>query len=270
MAFTVGLTASATASANPPGAAAPDWAFRSAPAEAVLAGVSAASMAMYFIPQQRIGWAPYAARPHHPTLARISDFTGALGGAFLLGGGMTLFEGAYLAQHGVPNPYARALRTTLIDAEAVMLATGIVATVKRLTGRCRPRAWHDGRCRGDDEEFTAFPSGHTTPVAAIAGVHLSLLARTPGNGALRLGALGLAEASTLVTMALRIGAGAHSWEDVGAGFLLGHVVGVAVGYAHPMVDLGPGRGAQGSAASAMAVGAGSPLSSPLFSWAGTF
>ncbi|EYF08147.1 phosphatase PAP2 family protein [Chondromyces apiculatus] len=264
------LALPASAAAQSPGPTVPDWAFRSAPAEAVLAGGSAASMALYLLlPQRHSTWGPYRARPHHTTLDWISDFTGALGGSLLLTGGATLFEGAYLAQNGAPDPYARALRTTLVDAEAVMLATGIVATIKRLTGRCRPRAWRDGRCHGDDEEYTAFPSGHTAPVAAVAGVHLSLVARTPAQGGYRLGALGLAEASTLVTMALRIGAGAHSWEDVGTGFLLGHLVGVAVGYAHPMVDLGTAE-RRGTTMDPLTLAPLPPASGPMFSWSGTF
>jgi membrane-associated phospholipid phosphatase len=232
------MAASAPAAADHSGPTAPDWAFRSPGGEAVVAGVSALSVAAYLLPQQRSGWGPYTPRPKDTTLDWISDFTGAIAGSVLLTGGTYLFEGGYLAEHGAPKPFARALRTSLIDLEAVLLTSGIVATVKRLAGRCRPRSWLGGRCSGEDEEYTAFPSGHTAPVAAVAGVHLSLAARTPGHAGLRLGALGLAEAATLLTMALRIGAGAHSWEDVGTGFVVGHLTGVALGYAHPMVDLG--------------------------------
>jgi len=34
-------------------------------------------------------------------------------------------------------------------------------------------------------------------------------------------------------------AGAHSTEDVAAGWLLGHGAGLAVGFVHPMEDAGP-------------------------------
>jgi membrane-associated phospholipid phosphatase len=253
------IAASAPAAADHSGPTAPDWAFRSPGAEVAIATVSALSLAGYLLPQQRSSWGPYRPVRHDSTLDWISDFTGAIAGSVLLAGGTYAFEGGYLAEHGAPQPYARALRTSLIDLEAVLLTSGIVATVKRLAGRCRPRSWFGSRCEGEDEEHTAFPSGHTGPVAAIAGVHLSLATRTPGHAGLRLGAVGLAEAATLVTMALRIGAGAHSWEDVGAGFIVGHVTGVALGYAHPMVDLatagevaGPGTG------------------SAAFAWGGTF
>jgi hypothetical protein len=34
----------------------------------------------------------------------------------------------------------------------------------------------------------------------------------------------------------RVGAGAHSWEDVTVGWLLGHATGALMALAHPMVD----------------------------------
>jgi membrane-associated phospholipid phosphatase len=256
------LADSAPAAAQGLGPAAPDWAFGSPGGEAAVAAVCAASLAAYLIPQRRSGWGPDGSRPLDPTLDLISDFTGAGVGSLLVTGQAYLFEGGYLAQQGAADPFARALRTSLIDAEAVTLAAGITFAVKRLTGRCRPRAHHGGRCDGADSDVDAFPSGHTAPVAAIAGVHLSLAARTPGDAGLRLGALGVAEAATLITMALRVGAGAHSWEDVGAGFILGHVAGVALGYAHPMVTLDPRR-------SPGAPGAPAPAGTAL-SWSGTF
>lgn len=257
----------APAAADHRGPTAPEWVFRSPGAEGALVAMGAVSTAAYLLPQRRGTWAPYVARPLDPRLDAISDITGAMGGSLLLVGGAYLFEASYYAEHRAPEPFARALRTSLIDVEAVLLTSGIVATLKRLAGRCRPRSWKDARCSDEDEEYSAFPSGHTAPVAAIAGVHLSLAARTPGHAGLRLGALGLAEAATLVTMALRIGAGAHSWEDVGAGFLLGHVTGVAIGYAHPMVDLGTAGhlAAPGSRAAA------SPGQAPaVFTWSGVF
>lgn len=266
------LAAASPAAADHSGPFAPDWAFREPAAEAVIAGVSAASTAFYLLPQQRRQWAPYRPRPHDSTLDWISDFTGAIAGSVLISGGTYLFEGGYLSEHEAPRPFARALRTTLIDAEAVLLASGIVATVKRLAGRCRPRSWNNGRCSEEAEENTAFPSGHTAPVAAIAGVHLSLAARTPGHAGLRLGALGLAEGATLVTMALRIGAGAHSWEDVGTGFIIGHLVGVALGYAHPMVDLGTAGEETGNGAAALRGGMGwrGAWVPPVIAWGGVF
>jgi hypothetical protein len=70
------------------------------------------------------------------------------------------------------------------------------------------------------------------------------------------------EAATLVTMALRLGAGAHSWEDVGAGWILGHVTGLALGYAHPMVTLDAPRSKE-------APGAPPPAATAV-SWSGSF
>ena len=253
------LLTSSAAAAERTGPVAPDWAFGAPSGEAALAAISVASLASFFLPQRRSTWAADASRPVDLTYAWISDLTGATLGSFLVTGQAYAFEGGYLAREGVPEPSARALRTSLIDLEAVALSTGISWGVKRFTGRCRPRAYRDGQCSDLDADFDAFPSGHTTPVAAIAGVHLSLVARTPGDVSLRVGAFAVAEAATLVTMVLRVGAGAHSWEDVGAGWILGHVTGVALGYAHPMVDVGAPRSP------------GSPPPAPaMFSWSGRF
>ena len=74
----------------------------------------------------------------------------------------------------------------------------------------------------------------TTTAPAFLKARLNLALRTTGDAAPRLGALAVAEAATVVTMALRIGSGAHSWQDVGAGMILGHVTGFAIAAIHPI------------------------------------
>lgn len=251
----------APAAAQRSPAAAPDWAFGAAGGEIAVAAVSVASLSTVLLPQRHSTWGAATSQDWDERLGLVSDFTGAFFGTTILAGGMYAFESAYLLDAGVPEPFGRALRTSLIDVEAVMLATGVTNVIKRLSGRCRPRAWHQGRCGRDDTDFDAFPSGHTAPVAAIAGVRLLLALRTPGDASLRLGAVSVAETATLVTMALRMGAGAHSWEDVGTGMIVGHVTGIALAALHPMIDLPP---AAPGALSAPATGG------TAFTWSGTF
>lgn len=223
-----------TPAAAQAGPAAPDWAFGAPAGEVAVVAACTASLTAYLLPQRRSAWGAASSEERNETLGLASDITGATVGTLLqLGSGYAL-EGSYLAGTGVPHPFSRALRTSLIEVEAVALSTGLSSMIKRLSGRCRPRSWRTDRCGETDLDFDAFPSGHTTPVAAIAGVRLNLALRTTGAAAPRLGALALAEAATVVTMALRIGAGAHSWQDVGAGMILGHVTGFALAAIHPI------------------------------------
>jgi membrane-associated phospholipid phosphatase len=107
----------------------------------------------------------------------------------------------------------------------------VTGALKALTGRCRPRA-HDGRtCVGG--EYDAFPSGHTSTIASIAGVRLVHALRSGPGSEARFVSLALAEAATVATGALRIASGAHSWDDVLGGFALGHGIGALVALAHP-------------------------------------
>jgi membrane-associated phospholipid phosphatase len=239
---------------------APDWALGAPGGEVAVASLATASLAAYLIPQRRGAWGAWSSREANVAIGLASDFTGAFFGTVILGAQTYAFESGYYADAGVPEPFARSLRTSLIDAESVLLATGVTLTIKRLAGRCRPRSWHDGKCGSEDIDYDAFPSGHTAPVAAIAGARLLLAMRTPGGSALRFGALGVAEAATLATMALRVAAGAHSWEDVGAGLIVGHVTGVAIAALHPTLDLTPAPGAVPAPAAGGTV----------FAWSGTF
>ncbi len=214
----------------------PDYVFGSATAEAVLSATTLASMALTLLPQQHSSWGPSSARARNDTFGTISDFTGSVIGASWQATGGYALEAAYYANNDVREPELRALRSSLIDLQSITLSAGITMALKRLTGRCRPRAWRDGRC-GPEPEHSAFPSGHTALVAAVAGSHLLLAARSTGQATPRYLAFGLAEGATITTAMLRVLAGAHSWEDVLGGWVIGHAAGVLLSLAHPMVDL---------------------------------
>jgi len=198
-------------------------------------------MAAHFLPQRQSNWAPSAARPHHGLFAAISDFTGnIIGATWQISAGYGL-EASYYDQHRVGDGLERAWRTSLMDTEAWLLASGITMSVKRLAGRCRPRAWHPkpgggGVCGPEDAEYDAFPSGHTTSVGAVAGSHLVLALRSSGQSAPRWVGFGLAEGFTVATAVLRVLAGAHSWEDTVGGWAVGHLSGALVALAHPMIS----------------------------------
>ncbi len=220
---------------------APGWAFGAPAGEAALGAGCVLSLAAYFLPQRATGWGPAWPVAHHEAADRASDLTGAgVGAALQLGGGWVL-EAAYGRENGALRPGLRALRASLVDVESVALATGITVALKRVAGRCRPRAWIGGRCVPDaggpaaaKQAHEAFPSGHTSPIAAIAGARLALSLRSDGASGLRWASFGLAEGATVVTAVLRVLAGAHSWDDVLGGWAIGHATGALVSLAHPM------------------------------------
>jgi len=216
----------------------PDFAFGSPTGEALLALGSALSVAAFKLPQRSAGWGPDWVQPYDPSADWISDFTGAyLGSGIAMGVGYGL-EVAYFGQQGVSGGGVYAMRAPLIDLEAAGLTTGIVMTLKRLTGRCRPRYYIDGKCL-DDSLAEAFPSGHTGPVGAVAGARLMLALQTTAGAEFRWGAFSVAEVLSLGTAYLRVRAGMHSWTDVLGGLVLGHAVGALVAAAHPMRAVDP-------------------------------
>lgn len=266
LAASAGCVLSASpAGASPDDANGPDWAFGHPAGEVVLGTVSALSLVAVAIPQRATNWGPDEGRPHDRWYGFASDFTGAvIGAVWQLAAGYGL-EVSYYRDNDVSQTYRRAWRTVLVDSEATLLGLGLTYVIKRLTGRCRPRAWREdavgvGRCDPDRPEHDAFPSGHTVTVSALAGSRLVLGARSQGASETRYGAFAFAEAASLVTGALRVLAGAHSWEDVLGGWGLGHGVGALVAFAHPMDDLDPAdtEPAPGSAPQAM------------FRWSGRF
>jgi membrane-associated phospholipid phosphatase len=245
--------------ASDPAHNAPDWAFGSLGGEIGTAIVCAAPLSMFLVPQRRSKWGAWRTWEADRFYGVLSDFTGAAIGSALAMSAGYIVEGRYYQLAGLSAPFTRSLRTSIIDLEAVALASGISFGIKRLTGRCRPRAWKEGKCGDLDSDYDAFPSGHTTPVAAVAGARFALAINSTGNRGLRYAAFGVAEGLTLVTAVLRVAAGAHSWEDVLGGWILGHGTGVLVAYAHPMVDLPDESPSETS----------QPLA-PMFSWAGSF
>src|SRR5262249_43581679 len=153
---------------------------------------------------------------------------GAWRGSVLFSTGAFLAEGAYYDAGGVRAPFGRAFRTSLLDLEAVTLSTGLNTAIKRITGRCRPRAFRAGRCTDQAADHDAFPSGHTAPLAALAGAHLVLAIGTPSDSAPRWAMFGVAEGLSVVTAMFRVLAGAHSKTDVLAAWVLGHATGTLV------------------------------------------
>lgn len=216
---------------------APGLAFGSVAGEVTLGAASALSLTTYFLDQRPSAWGPDRARPKDLDFDAASDVMGGAGGVVWLVPFTYALEAAHLDAAGLDEPFARAARLPLLQAEALGFAVGATYALKRSFGRCRPRAWVGGRCAGG--EYDAFPSGHTVTVSALAGVSLSLLVRNEGRMGARATSFALTEMAALSAAALRVLAGAHSTEDVAAGWLLGHGAGLAVGFVHPMEDAGP-------------------------------
>ncbi|MCS6898506.1 MAG: phosphatase PAP2 family protein [Myxococcales bacterium] len=146
-----------------------------------------------------------------------------------------------MGRHGIDQ-----WRAPLVLTESVMLASALVHVAKNAAGICRPRDWDDSRSHCDpdrgerhrsaedrlDEAHRSFPSGHTAPLAALAGASAGLwllpTRRNPTFFPLTLvtGTLALA------MVALRPLAGAHSWVDTSTGLLLGASSGFLVAYLH--------------------------------------
>ncbi len=119
--------------------------------------------------------------------------------------------------------------------ESVVMALGIVGITKNLLGECRPRAWNNatGACDAavvDDRR--SFPSGHTSPLAAMAGPSLGMMV-FPSGGQRAYWPL-LVTATTLAAsnLALRVVAGARNWVDTSTGFAFGFSVGLATAALH--------------------------------------
>ena len=138
-----------------------------------------------------------------------------------------------LADSKFSRPYEAALPVLFSDIEAVGIGSGVTAITKTSVGRCRPYAWHDGQCdAGNDDNYAAFPSGHTMIPAALAGVHLVEVVRDSRDPVNWFSFIGL-ELAAVSTGVMRVKAGAHSWSDVIGGYTLGHLSGVLVNAAHP-------------------------------------
>jgi len=255
----VAVAAAITAFAAPAEAqtSAPGWAFGHPAGEVGLALGSALSLTTLLLPQREGTWPPSWEAPRDDDFGALSDVTGKAIGSGLLATAHFGLEVSHYERFGVPDPGLRAVRTSLVDLEAVTLSIGIASAVSALVGRCRPRAYHDGRC-GPEPEYDAFPSGHVTPVAAMAGTQLTFALRTDPTAPHRYALFGAAEGMTVATAALRMLAGAHSWEDVLAGLAIGHLTGALVQLAHPMNSVGRDPTAAPTSAAA------SPVTAPIW------
>jgi membrane-associated phospholipid phosphatase len=216
----------------------PDLAFGHIGGEIGTGLFCAGTTAFYFIPQQKGTWQPFEARTFEPITGGVSDLTAAAAGSVIQMGLGYLFETGYLAASGVSEPATNAYYGSLVEAESLLLSTGIGAIIKRLTGRCRPRAYDEDTKTCD--EYDAFPSGHTASAASFAGARLVRTALTPWTAAapVRLTGLVAAEANMVITGVLRITSGSHSWEDVLVGALIGHATGVGLEFLHPRTTFG--------------------------------
>lgn len=210
----------------------PDWAFGHPGGEVAIAALALGSNATFFLDQQSSSWAPSHVRPFDPVVSEWSDLVGAVGGAAIQLGVGYVTESAYLAEVGATDPSTLSLYGSLVETEALFLSSGTTFLIKRLSGRCRPRSYRNGSC----SQFDAFPSGHTAAISPFAGSRLVRLVETEGDGlAFRAIGYAAAEVGTFTTAVLRVMAGAHSWEDVLVGGLIGHASGVLVALAHPPV-----------------------------------
>jgi membrane-associated phospholipid phosphatase len=140
----------------------------------------------------------------------------------------------------------------------------ITQLLKNVFGICRPRDWEESTrtCgtmgeRGNDEAsideaHRSFPSGHSAPLAGMAGaaMGLYLLPTTPRRDQLAVALTSLGFAMTVV--ALRERGGAHSWVDTGAAFITGGLAGFLTAALHVRtVDSTPSGPATTTAAPVM-------------------
>lgn len=219
----------------------PGWAFGSWGGEIAVATVSVSALAGgTFLPQRHSRLGPDMAHPFSEGPDGWSYVT-AFAAPIVLGTGAYFIEGYLRSGTGpasIDKPYAMALMPLLIEAESVALAEGMTEMLKHAVGRCRPRAWHDDKCDGaSEDDFAAFPSGHTSFPSAFAGARLVFALRSEGSEvtALRWINFGLTEASAIATASLRVEAGAHSVTDVVGGWAVGHLAGIGVALMHPML-----------------------------------
>ncbi len=160
----------------------------------------------------------------------------------VLYGGMAgmVVLGAVSERWGEGSRGLNVLRAPLILGESALIALGVVSLLKNLVGECRPRAWDDasGQCVGTTrgmvvrEDRVAFPSGHTAPLAAMAGAALGMMV-LPSRA--RVGywpVLVTAGALAITNLTLRVVAGAHSWVDTATGFALGAGLGFGTAALH--------------------------------------
>ncbi|MBI2389812.1 MAG: phosphatase PAP2 family protein [Deltaproteobacteria bacterium] len=176
-------------------------------------------------------------RPRDAALGRAADVAVIVG----LATGASL---AFAGDLGERTQGADRFRGPVITLEGALAGSVITHLVKNLFGICRPRDWDDvaRKCttRGEghddeaavDEAHRSFPSGHSAPLAGMAGAAVGLWLlpseRHDVNLAVALTSLGF----SLTVVALRERGGAHSWVDTGAAFISGGLAGFLTAALH--------------------------------------
>jgi len=196
-------------------------------------------------------WAPDGKEFHEydARADRLSNYTGFHIGPALAIAATTGLELLAFAAEGQSLGYS--LGQLLVTSEAMVLGLGANEALKVRRWRCRPLAYVEpsasdpnGQCEETDHiaerhaAVESFPSGHTFPIASVAGANFVTAIRTQSPGTagylLRFGSFVLAEAMAMTTATLRVQAGAHSPSDVLGAFVLGHLLGGLTAWAHPM------------------------------------
>ncbi len=173
------------------------------------------------------------------TLGRAADIAVLLG----LATGATL---SFAGELGSENrgTGAQAFRGPVVTIEGALAGAMFTQLLKNFFGVCRPRDWDEATrtCttmgeRGNDhlsydEAHRSFPSGHSAPLAGMAGAALGLylFPNTPRREQLAVALTSIGFALTVVV--LRERAGAHSWVDTGAAFISGGIAGLATAALH--------------------------------------
>ncbi|MGZ3418911.1 MAG: phosphatase PAP2 family protein [Polyangiales bacterium] len=170
-------------------------------------------------------------------LGRAADFAVGIG----LATGTAL---SFLGELGTDVHGKEQLRGPVIVLEGALAGSMITQLLKNVFGVCRPRDWDEatrkcttmgelGNSEYDvDEANRSFPSGHSAPLAGMAGAAMGMYLLSsphrPEQLPVALTTLGFA----LTVVVLRERAGAHSWVDTGAAFISGGLAGFLTAALH--------------------------------------
>jgi membrane-associated phospholipid phosphatase len=194
----------------------------------------------------------YLIHPAHGNRAPLDglghrDRVEALGRAADVGVVLGLSTGvglSFLGELGTDVHGAERLRGPVIVLEGALAGAMITQLLKNAFGICRPRDWDDATrvcsTKGElgnteldvDEAHRSFPSGHSAPLAGMAGAAMGMYLlpspHRPEQLPVALTTLGFA----LTVVVLRERAGAHSWVDTGAAFISGGLAGFLTAALH--------------------------------------
>ncbi len=197
-----------------------------------LGGAAAMGVPSLFLEPPAVNVAPLdglGGRAWNPGVATASDVV-------LWGGmGATLALGVAVERWGRDTRGATLLRASLVMGEAAAMTLGVVGLTKNLLGECRPRAWNDATATCDAavvDDRRSFPSGHTSPLAAMAGASLGMMLFPTGRQRSYWPLVATATTLAASNLVLRVVAGAHNWVDTSTGFALGLSVGLTTAALH--------------------------------------